>query len=160
MKEVVENFYSAIRNGDTKLIDELITKDPSLINIKDQRGSTPLILATYYGHGDLANLLLERGADIDGKDGSGNTALMGVCFKGFAEIAKKLVDKGAKVNVINAMGATSLIYTAMFNKIEIAKILLNHGADTSIKDARGQTAYDHAKLQGNALFMDLVMQNR
>ncbi len=160
MKETIEKFYSAIRNGDLNLIEELLAKDASLINVKDQRGSTPLILSTYYEHSAVANLLLERGADINEKDSSGNTALMGVCFKGFTAIAKNLIDKGANVNTTNAMGATALIYAATFNRTEIAKMLMTKGADISVKDARGQTAYDHAKMQGNELLMDLLATSR
>jgi ankyrin repeat protein len=69
------------------------------------------------------------------------------------------LDKGANVNTTNAMGSTSLIYAATFNRTEIAKMLLVKGADASVKDSRGQTAYDHAKMQGNSLLMELLEPN-
>ena len=149
-------FFNAIRSGDLAPISEMIEETPVLLHAKDQRGSTPLILATYYNHEEIAIFLIEKGANIDAIDSSGNTALMGVCFKGYTNIAEKLISYGADVNIQNGMGATSLIYAATFKKLEIAKLLLNNGVDKTMKDARGNTALDHAKLQGVAALIDLL----
>jgi ankyrin repeat protein len=143
-----EIFFSAIRNGDLKQVEKLLEEIPKLIEARDQRGSTPLILATYYNHAALADFLIRKGAKPNEKDSSGNTALMGVCFKGFSEIANKLILAGADVNHSNSMGATCLIYAATFNRLEIAKLLLEHGANVKVKDSKGSTALDHAKTQG------------
>ena len=93
MEDTEITFFNVIRNGDLSKVEALIAMAPELINSKDNRGSTPLILATYYDHAHIANLLLENGAEIDTKDASGNTALMGVCFKGYTKIAEKLIEK-------------------------------------------------------------------
>lgn len=156
---IMENsapFFNAIRNGDLGLASKMIDENPGLLQAKDHRGSTPLILATYYNHEKVAIFLIEKGAHIDAVDDSGNTALMGVCFKGFTAIAEKLISYGANVNVQNGMGATSLIYSATFKQVEIAKLLLENGADSTMKDGRGNTALDHAKLQGVASLIDLL----
>ena len=83
-----EFFFKAIREGNLNEVKPMLEKNPVLINSKDVRGSTPLILATYYDEMEIATLLLDKGAKIDAVDASGNTALMGVCFKGFTDIAK------------------------------------------------------------------------
>ena len=142
-----KDFFDQIRNGNAKAIEEALQPNPELLESTDERGSTPLLLSTYYGHENVAVLLLQKGAKIDMKDSSGNTALMGVCFKGYIGIAKLLIDAGANVNHVNAMGATCLIYAATFNRLEMAQLLLEHGADSSAKDARGNTALDQAKMQ-------------
>ena len=152
----IEIFFNAIRNGDLNLVEELLNKTPELLAKRDQRGSTPLVLSTYYNQLEITDVLIKKGAKINDKDSSGNTALMGVCFKGFVELAKKLVASGADVNLSNTMGATSLIYAATFNRIEIAKILLEHEADINAKDARGNTALDHAKMQDAKQLIDLL----
>ncbi|TVZ15862.1 hypothetical protein JM81_2114 [Maribacter sp. MAR_2009_72] len=150
-----EFFFKAIREGNYNEVKAMLDKNAVLVNSKDSRGSTPLILATYYDETEIARLLLEKGAKIDAVDASGNTALMGVCFKGFTDIAKLLIDKGAALNERNAMGATCLIYAAQFNRLEIAKLLIANGADKSIKDNRGNSALDHAKTQGLSALIDL-----
>lgn len=154
--ENTDTFFNEIRNGDIDAVGKMLDANLDLIQAKDQRGSTPLILATYYNHEEMTGLLLEHGAQIDEKDSSGNTALMGVCFKGFHEIAQLLIEKGANVNESNSMGSTCLIYAVTFKHLEIAKLLLANGVDTSIRDGRGNSAFDHAKMQGVPDLIDLL----
>jgi len=151
-----EFFFNEIRNGNYNEVKAMLTKNPMLINGKDERGSTALILATYYDEQEIADLLLDLGAKIDAKDASGNTALMGVCFKGYTDVAKKLIERGANINERNAMGATCLIYAATFNREDIASLLIEHGVDTSIKDNRGLTALDHAKMLNLPAFIAML----
>jgi ankyrin repeat protein len=151
-----EELFTDIRNGHLKAIQEKIDANPDWLNSTDSRGSTPLLLATYYGHLEVAEYLLSKGAAVDATDSSGNTALMGVCFKGYEAIARLLVKAGADVNHVNSMGATSLIYAATFNKVGIAKILLEHGADSKVKDGRGNSALDNAKMQEAKEMVELL----
>lgn len=151
-----ESFFNAIRKGHLEEIEQALEVNPQLVHIKDQRGSTPLILASYYDHGSIVASLLNHGARIDDTDGVGNTALMGVCFKGYLELADQLIKAGANVNTTNTMGASCLIFAITFNQPEIAKLLIVHGADINIKDARGNTALDHAKTQGFSHFEDIL----
>jgi len=141
-------FFELIRKGETATIEKLIAADKSLLNARDPRGFTPLILSTYNEHYELAEKLLHAGAEVNALDAAGNTALMGVSFKGYINIAKLLLDHGANVNVQNSNGATALIYSATFGQTAIAKMLLENGADKTLKDGRGNTAYMHAKFQG------------
>ena len=141
------NFFDAIRKGDIETITKLIDTHIELLEITDNRGSTPLILAAYYNQLKLVDFFLKKKVQVDKQDSSGNTALMGVCFKGFKEIVISLIKAGANVNLKNVMGGTCLIYAVTFGHLEIAKILLENGADRTIKDARGSTALDHAKKQ-------------
>ncbi len=148
MEKEVNQYFNAIRDGDLAVVQECSRKNPRLIHSSDQRGSSPLILATYYNHVEISGFLLENGATVDEKDASGNTALMGVCFKGYNDLAKLLITSGANVNARNAMGASCLIFATTFNREYIVKLLLAHGADMHAKDDRGNTALDHARMQG------------
>lgn len=75
-----DKLFDAIRNGDLEMVQAIITAHPELVNIKDQRGSTPLLLATYYGNQDISEAILKHKPDLNAKDSSGNTALMGGVF--------------------------------------------------------------------------------
>ena len=148
--------FNAIRSEDESTVSTILKKQPELVNETDSRGSTPLLLASYYGYTGITKIILENKPDVNAKDGSGNTPLMGVCFKGYPEIAKLLIKHGADVNVVNFNNATALIYAATFAQAVIAKILLEKGADPTHKDERGNTAFDHAKMQGSKALMDLL----
>lgn len=142
-----EEFFEAIRTGNTARVSAFLQDVPSLTNLKDSRGSTPLLLATYYGHKDVTEIILNSNPDVNIKDASGNTALMGVCFKGHTDIARLLIENGADVNLFNGNKGTALIYAATFGKADIVELLLSNNADPNLKDANGLTALDHARMQ-------------
>ncbi len=62
------------------MLKPTIKANPDLVNVKDSRGFTPLIFASYFDKEDIVKILIEHKAPIDAKDASGNTALIGVCF--------------------------------------------------------------------------------
>ncbi|WP_424502422.1 ankyrin repeat domain-containing protein [Robiginitalea sp.] len=144
----ISDFFNSIREGNLERTAALLEAHPELLTSRDQRGSTPLILAGYYNQGEVVRLLLEKGVPVDEKDSSGNTALMGACFKGYTGIAEILIDAGANVNARNGMGGTCLIFAITFNREPMARLLVEKGARVDAKDPGGKTALDHAKSQG------------
>ena len=141
-------FFNHIRKADLQAVKADLEAHPDWVHARDSRGSTPLIMASYYDHRELVQWLLEKGARIDEKDGAGNTALMGVCFKGYEAMASILIDAGANVNARNGMGGTCLIFAVTFDREGIARLLIEHGADKDAVDAQGHTALYHARTQG------------
>ena len=75
------DFFQAIRNGNVEIVKSMLNRDKSLASRTDQRGFTPLVMATYSDQLEIVKLILEAGADVNLKVGQGNTALMGVCMK-------------------------------------------------------------------------------
>ena len=45
------------------------------LNIQNNHGSTPLLMAAEYGHLECVELLVDKGADRSKKDNDGDTAL-------------------------------------------------------------------------------------
>lgn len=144
----MDDFFDQIRRGDLQAVERMLEQNPQWVHMKDERGSTPLILAAYYNQGDIVETLLKHGAEVDAKDGSGSTALMGACFKGYEEVARKLIRAGADINTRNVMGGNCLIFAITFKREKIAELLIAEGADTRARDTRGHTAADHARMQG------------
>ena len=143
----MEEIFRFIRNGDLGSLQK--TDSPAgFDSYVDQRGSTPLILASYYNQVEIVKFLLDRSSNINHQDHSGNTALMGACFKGYKEVVSVLLEHGADCNLKNYNHATALFYAASFNQPEIAQILLDKGADITIEDKYGKTAFQRAQAQG------------
>ena len=71
------DFFQAIRNGNVELVKSILNTDQSLASRADQRGFTPLVMATYSDQLEIVKLILEAGADVNLKVGRGNRALMG-----------------------------------------------------------------------------------
>lgn len=149
-------FFDACRFGKNDVILNLLTEEPNLVNARDAKGFTPLIIAVYNHQPDTARLLIEKGADVNAQDAAGNTALMGMAFKGYTELAELLIQSGAEVNLRNGNGAPALTFAATFGRIDVAELLLKNGALVNIPDARGKTALDHAVIQENEQMIALL----
>ena len=71
---------------------------------------TPLHDAAAYGHTEVAELLLAKGADVNAKaDGQGGaTPLLAAAFNGWRDTAELLLAKGADINAKDLHGSTPL----------------------------------------------------
>lgn len=148
-------YFDAARAGRNDIISGLIGQGIGP-NIHNQKGDTPLILATYYGHLDTVNLLISHGAEPCGKDKKGNTALMGAAFKGESAIVRRLSEAGCPVNTQNDVRQTALMMAALFGRTDTVKTLLELGADPSLVDAGGATALSLAEAQGDGAMVSLL----
>jgi len=85
----------AVGVGNEKEIIRLLDKGAD-INAKDDE--TPLyVAATLFGHKNIAELLLAKGAGVDAKGGvlcKERTPLYGAAAEGYKEVAELLIDKG------------------------------------------------------------------
>ena len=106
MENVVGITLHAARLGETAVLTELIDRGVD-VNVQDEKGYTPLIIACYNNRYDAAALLLRHGADVNTADFGGNTALMGAAFKGYADIARLLLMHGADLDRQQAHSAVS-----------------------------------------------------
>lgn len=88
-QELIDLFFAAAKIGNSEVINEFL-KHGFPVDVRNQDGYTPLMMATYYGHQDIVTTLLAKGADRCARDNRGNTALMGALFKMEFAIAKQL----------------------------------------------------------------------
>lgn len=119
-------------------------------NVRNEKGDSLLMLATYHGHLAAARLLLERGADPELRNDRGQSPLAGVAFKGDAVLAALLLDHGAVVDAAGDDGRTALMFAAMFDRAEVVDVLLARGADPLRRDGGGVTAAELARGMGAA----------
>ena len=78
----------------------------------------------------LAELLINKGADLNAASKNGITPLHNVVRYEQKEFAEFLIDKGVNVNVQAIDGNTPLDWAVYFKKIKIADLLRKHGAKT------------------------------
>lgn len=106
------------------------------LEVKNEKGSTPLILAAYNGNYPIAKYLVEKGANVNVINKQNYTPLMfavshqHVCPKEHLDLVKLLVLNGAKMDYI--YDGQSILGTASLNgHIEMVKFLINNGADVN-----------------------------
>ena len=97
-------------------------------------GHLPLVVAVEEGRAEMAKVLLDLGANVDGRDGRGNTALMVAALKDRTQLVKSLIDRGADPNERNNDGATALHAPG---NMEIVSTLLSAGVLVDAKDNDG-----------------------
>jgi ankyrin repeat protein len=92
---------------------------------------TALIGSAYYGHDEVARLLIESGANVNAKDKNGGTPLLKAVTLGPYENLQKHLKK----------------------KAEIIGALLKAGADPQYRDPVAGTAWEIAMINGHAEFV-------
>ncbi|ALA62387.1 ankyrin repeat family protein [Turkeypox virus] len=97
---------------------------------------TPLMLATKFGYLAIAELLIDKGADVNHQIPSWKLTSLHIAVKENNEkMVKFLLSKGADVNIKNFDGYTPLHKAIIYHsKIDIVRILLRYGADISLMD--------------------------
>jgi hypothetical protein len=120
----------------------------------------PLNRSLHTGYADIAELLIDRGADVNARDGngngSGNNAGQTPLYMAVSEcpvaILKKLVAKGAQINVY-CDDNTPLTLAAMANNqhdnADNIKYLLSAGADIGMGKPSNRVTADQLAYQGN-----------
>jgi len=111
--------HEAVVRGDLQVVMEHI-KAGSDLNVKDPTGgSSPLIVAALLGKTEIANALIEAGADLDSQNNEGSTPLHTAAFFCRTEIVKALLDHGADASIRNNAGSTALeSVTAPFEAVK------------------------------------------
>jgi uncharacterized protein len=154
----------ASRQGDLAMVAQLVAFAPAT--------STALAQACLYGHCDVAELLVARGAEVDGADPltpvaaaawgdrvelvewllsrganlarHGRRALELAANAGRTRAVSLLLSKGVAVDERNAYGWTPLMLAAFQGQTETVRVLLAHGADRTLESG-GKRPIDFAR---------------
>lgn len=125
MFDKATSINNAAAKGDFEKVTKILTDNPDLANARGIIfGWTPLMMASYYGRKNIAELLLEKGAKPNAKTIYGVTALH---WTATAEIAELLINKGANVNAKDKDGKTPLAYMNKNKRLDLAYFLRQHG---------------------------------
>jgi ankyrin repeat protein len=95
-----KNLFIAIEHNNLKEVKNCI-KEGEYINVKDEKGKTPLHIASFSGQTDIVQYLLKMKANIEAVDINNLTPLHLAATNDEIEIVKLLLKKGASYNVKN-----------------------------------------------------------
>ncbi|UBV44735.1 ankyrin repeat domain-containing protein (plasmid) [Deinococcus taeanensis] len=145
--EFLQAVFDAARADDAARLAPLLQRGLPP-NLRNQKGDSLLMLASYHGHLRTARLLLEHGADPELRNDQGQTPLLGAAYQGDLSMVRLLLAHHADVESPSPDGRTALMMAAMFGRAEIIEVLLAHGAHLGARDARGMSVADAARLMG------------
>ena len=155
--EFLQRAFDVVRSGDAAELGRML--DQGLpVNIRNQKGDTLLMLATYHSHLEATRLLLGRGADASIANDMGQTPLQAAAFKGEVPMVRLLLDHGVDVESRGPTGRTALMFAAMFARLDIMELLAEHGADLRARDEAGTTPLDAARTMNAQASVDWLEQ--
>jgi ankyrin repeat protein len=140
-----DKFVDAVqkRDGDTAI--QLIQNHPTIVDARNAKGDTGLIIAIRAGDRDWTGFLLNKAADPNIQGENGDTPLITAARVSFDEAAGWLLGLGAKVDGTNRKGETPLIVAVQVRDAVMVKTLLDAGANPDRTDAiAGYSARDYA----------------
>lgn len=151
---------AAIVMGDKAYLEDWVAKNPLRINALriEGRDQPPLYFAAIMGDVEIARLLLDHGANVNGGHKTGSTVLFHAVAFGQREMVRFLIERGADVNQASRWGVTPLHRAAHGGDLAMARMLVGAGADPGATSKDGETVLDAAVVGGNALLIDWLTQ--
>jgi ankyrin repeat protein len=146
------NGFEAAAIGNLDRVRALLEKDAGLANSYSTDGFTALGLATFFGHKDMVELLLTKGAKVNvaSRNAMKVMPLHSAAAARRLDLAAILINHGADVNARQEGDVTPLHEAAASGQMELVKLLLAHGADVDAKTRDGKTASQLAEDAGQA----------
>ena len=149
-----EDFFTAIRNDEVKVISNLFTRgfDPNTVNLQ---GEPAILNSLKLGSLKSFEFIVQHPkTNLNVRNSHGESALMLVCLKGELELAKMLIKRDAD---INHPGWTSLHYAASGGHTAIIQLLLDESAYIDAESPNGTTPLMMAARYGNEKAVQLLI---
>ncbi|WP_239649370.1 ankyrin repeat domain-containing protein, partial [Brachyspira hyodysenteriae] len=121
--------------------------------------STPLMIASSYGHYDIAKALIDNGALVNLRADDGFNALMEAVRTDNIGMAKLLIEHGSDINIKNKDGKNMIMIACEKGNEEMFNLLLENNADINEKSSWGASALIYASEKGNINIMKYLIDN-
>lgn len=176
-----------IKDKNAEKVISLVNENPDVLSLKDENGSSGLMLLAYSSLGDafeqaidlkksftfheaivcgkeeLVNDYLQKGESdlVNSYSNDGFTPLSLAGFFNRTEIAKSLVRLGADPNLSarNPSKVNALHSAVAKENYELCKLLIENGANTNAVQMEGVTALHSAVHRGNLDLVKLLVEN-
>ncbi|NLI79013.1 MAG: tetratricopeptide repeat protein [Candidatus Riflebacteria bacterium] len=120
--------FQAIKEGKVEAVRALLGKGVK-VETRNPAGMTPLMAACFFGHEEIARILLDARANADAMDSKGGlTALMLAAIKGHAAVVRLLAAHKVDLHLKDRQGKTALMHARDKRLPAMEKLLADLGA--------------------------------
>lgn len=138
----VPGLYVALQEGSLKVARLLIDSPRLKPESRNPTDESPLMMASFKGYLDLAQRLIEKGADVNKP---GWTPLHYAATNGQLKLMELLLEEHAFIDAESPNGTTPLMMAASYGAPAAVKLLIDAGADLRMRNQKGMTALDFAQ---------------
>ncbi len=140
-----ESISDACTDGDYETVEKILGKNATWVDSTISGTATPLIIASYYGHDSIVELLLDNNADINYRISSnGYNSLQYALFSNKLSTIQLLIDKGIDVNNADNNQQTALHLALSRRRYKIYDALMAANCDINAQYANGNTALHYS----------------
>jgi len=174
--EPAQEIFDVVRAGDAARLKALLDAQPALVNARNERGHSPVLIAQYHKQRDLVAILLAAGPELDIFDAAsvGRTERVAewldrdpsllnayssdgfyplglAAFFGHPETVALLLARGADIAQVarNPMRVQPLHAAVGSRSLQVVELIANAGAPIDAKQQEGFTPLHAAVHQGN-----------
>lgn len=152
-----ETIDEAIARGDLQDVRLQLKAHPERAKQGKHPKLAPLHQAILRKEGEIAEVLIAAGADVNAADPSKRTPLHLCVDRNLPEVAAALLKAKAKPNEWDKAGWTPLHNAAAKNRLEMTKVLLAGGADLKVLSERGGTPLHEAAASADAELIQFLL---
>jgi uncharacterized protein len=145
------DFFEACALGNRERASALLAHDPKLVDAYSGDGFTPLGLAVFFGHEEIARQLVAAGPDVDrpSRNAIRVAPLHSAVQSGKPALLNLLLEHGARPDPVEFLESTPLHSATARGRKEMVERLLAAGADPRRKTKEDKTAADLAHHYGH-----------
>jgi uncharacterized protein len=127
----IPTYKAILEQGKMKTLNELLKVYPQLV--RDYESVNPLVIVIDIGNEYVAkvmtDILLSRGAHVDGIRNAGTTPLIEAVKRERVNFVDIYLQEKANINLLDKFGNSALVYAIEKNNLPIVRLLMKHNAN-------------------------------
>ncbi len=151
-----QGFLKAVESQDKKAMCAYLSAGLP-VDTRDERGWTPLMISSFNGNEEMAELLIRSGANVKITDNAGYGPMHWAAFNGYLKVVKLLYAQHGEVNVRSQHGWTPLLQAATRGHLDVCITLVSAGADVNLTSNDGWSPLHKACANGHTDVVKLLL---